>query len=138
MPTESDFLHAARLFEEASDEVSATPNLIAGSFGPDVLTGGQLAMEVDLFVTRVENECAADAVELAELATLCRERAAVVAAYAEAMNHFTSRSLSHSYAYDRWLGDLRDWEQSPETHDHPGRRPTPPSRPNRPAAWVEI
>lgn len=138
MPTEREFLDAAQLFDSAGDEVSDVPNLVAGAFGPDVATGGQLTLEIDALITQTNGACAADDSALEELARLCRERAEIVAQYAADMRSYNARLNTYNYSFNRWLGDVRDWESDPEVHQHPGSRPWPPRRPATPPAWVEI
>ena len=137
MPTEREFLDAAKLFDNAGDEVSDVPNLVASAFGPDVATGGQLALEIDALITQTTGACNADDGALDDLARLCRERAEIVAHYAVDVRSYNTRLSSHSYAYNRWLGDVREWEDDPDINHHPGNRPNPPHRPNKPASWVE-
>ncbi len=138
MPTEREFLDAAQLFDDAGDEVSDVPNLVAGAFGPDVATGGQLALEIESLITETHGACDADDSALEELARICRERAEVVAQYAADMRSYNLRLNNYNYAYNRWLGDVREWEHDSEVHRHPGNRPRPPHRPASPADWVEI
>lgn len=138
MPTEREFLDAAQLFDNAGGEVSDVPSLVAGAFGPDVVTGGQLTLEIDALITQTTGACGADNGSLDELARICRERAEVVAQYAANMATYATRLRNHDYAYNRWLGDVRDWEDDPEINRHPGHRPRPPYRPTKPSSWVEI
>ena len=138
MPTEREFLDAAQLFDNAGGEVSDVPSLVAGAFGPDVATGGQLTLEIDALITQTSGACRADDGALEELAALCRERAAVVAQYAADMAAYNTRLRNHNYAYNRWLGDVSDWETDPEMNRHPGSRPRPPYRPSTPPNWVEL
>ncbi|MFW2382176.1 MAG: hypothetical protein ACN4GZ_10485 [Acidimicrobiales bacterium] len=137
MPTEADFLSAASLFDDAGDDVAGVPGLVADAFGPDVATGGQLAAEIDALISQTAAACNVDASELRDLARLCRDRAAIAAAFDAAMASYQRSMNTYTWAFDRWLGDLSAHEQNPDSNPHPGRRPQPPHRPRRPAEWVE-
>ncbi len=138
MPTEADFLGAAALFEDAVDVLQPISGSISGALGSQVVTGGQLTLELEAFLAQTTATCGLDADALIELAQLCRYRADIVAGYAAELARYQLGMNSYAWSYDRWLVQLRDYEADPARTDHPGRRPTPPTRPRPPARWVEV
>ncbi len=138
MPTESDFLAAAAMFDDAGLVISAVPGEVTMVFGSDVCIGGQLTLEIDdlLEVTRIG--CRSDDRAFEAMATLCRERAAIVAGYAAALGIYNSKLQSYEWGISRWERNRSDYLNDPSTYTDPGRRPDAPVRPGRPASWVDL
>lgn len=138
MPTESDFLSAADLLAAAGASVDAVPGPVRVAFGSQVLTGGQLTEEIEALLATTQTGCTSDAEGLDSLAALCKERAAVVAAYAEAVAVYGCRLQSYEWAADRWQRNYSDFLHNPEDYGDPGSRPAMPLRPPKPAPWVDL
>ncbi len=137
MPTESDFLSAADMLARAGTGVHAVPSSVRHAFGSHVTIGGQLTQEIDALLATTQMSCSSNGEDLDSLAALCRERAAVVAAYSDALEVYSSRIQSYEWAADRWQRNYSDYAQDPQSYAHPGSRPAMPVRPQKPAAWVE-
>ncbi len=138
MPTESDFLSAADMLAQAGTSIHAMPSSVGRAFGSHVTAGGQLTLEIDTLLMSTQISCSNDGGDLDSLAVLCRERAAVVAAYSEALGVYSSQMQSYEWAADRWQRNYSDYAQDPQSYAHPGSRPAMPVRPQKPAAWVDL
>ncbi|NNF54059.1 MAG: hypothetical protein HKN03_06390 [Acidimicrobiales bacterium] len=138
MPTESDFLSAADLLVGAGASIDAVAGPVGVAFGSQVLTGGQLTAEIEELLATTRTSCTSDADDLDALAALCRERAAVVAAYADAVAVYGSRMQTYAWAADRWQRNYSDYLQDPDSYGDPGSPPALPLRPQAPAPWVEL
>ena len=68
MPTEAEFLSAAALFDEAADSLVDIGASVPGLFGPQVVTGGQLTVELEAFIAQTTAGCGLDSDSLIELA----------------------------------------------------------------------
>lgn len=138
MPTESDFLSAADMLARAATSIHAVPSSVDRAFGSHVTAGGQLTLEIETLLMITQISCGNDDGDLDSLAALCRERAAVVSAYSDALGVYGSQMLSYEWAADRWQRNYSDYAQDPQSYAHPGSRPAMPVRPQKPAAWVEL
>ena len=138
MPNESDFLSAADILSRAGTSVHAAPSSVGRAFGSHVTTGGQLTLQIEALLVTHRMRCSSDGEELDSLAALCKERAAVVASYADALGAHTSRMQSYEWAADRWQRNYSDYAKDPQSYAAPGTRPTMPVRPRKPAEWVEL
>lgn len=138
MPTESDFLYAADMLDRAGNSAHAVPSSVSGAFGSHVAIGGQLTLDINSLLTTTQVSCASDGEDLASLAQLCRERAAVVGAYADALGLYGSQMQNYAWAADRWQRNYSDFQHNPTGYAHPGSRPAMPARPQKPAPWVEL
>lgn len=138
MPTEYDLFSAASMLSRAGTSVHAVPSSVDRAFDSRVTTGGQLTLEIDALLAATQMSCSSDGEDLDSLAALCRERAAVIGAYADALGVHTSRMHSYEWAADRWQRNYSNHALDPQSYAHPGPRPTMPVRPNKPAAWVEL
>ena len=138
MPTESDFLSAADMLARAGTSIHAVPSSVGRESGPHVTAGGQLSQEIDALVMITQISCSNDGGDLDSLAALCRERAAVVAAYSDALGVYSSQMQSYEWSADRWQRNYSVYAQDPQSYAHPGSRPAMPARPQKPAAWVEV
>ncbi len=138
MPTESDFLSAADMLGRAGISVHAIPNSVSSAFGSHVTIGGQLTLDINSLLMTTQVTCARDGEELNSLAVLCRERAAMVAAYAAALEVYTGRMQSYEWTADRWQRNYSNFVQDPSGFGHPGPRPSMPVRPQKPAPWMEL
>ncbi len=118
MPTADQFERAARRFDGIADALgdlmSTTPRL----FGPNTLAGGTLTLVADLTIS-TSTATATNAGQLVrDLADTCRRRADICRTYAAEVDSY-QRALRQFEAENSSLL----------------QRPT---RPRRPATWVEV
>ena len=111
MPTESDLHNAADMLDRAGTSVHAVPSSVGRAFDSRVTTGGRLTLEIDALLAATQMSCSSDGEDLDSLAALCRERAAVIGAYADALGVYSSRMQSYEWAADRWQRNYSDHAQ---------------------------
>ena len=120
MPTATAFDAAARTFDGVADELALLMASTPSHFGPDTLAGGTLTLLTELTISTVDTTAARAAKSLRALADECRRRAVVCRSF--------EADLA---AYRR---EQRDYEAS-----DPSLAPSgPPTRPTRPAVWVDV
>lgn len=118
MPTAHQFDLAARTFDGVAEDLDTLLAATPGHLGPDTLSGGTLTLVAELTISTVIATASSAGQLVRDLADTCRRRAAVcrthaaeIVAYESALRHFEA---SGSPASAR------------------------PTRPRRPASWVEV
>jgi hypothetical protein len=135
MPTAAEYDEWGRWFSARGDEMSGllVPALAADS--PEVVTGGSLAVSVDVAIRASAANALTAAGQLRELADECARRAQVCRDYDSAMHEYEGRVAEYRSA----LGEFVQRVEEAETAGggYPGSPPWPPSEPARPEPWVE-
>jgi len=137
MPTEAEFEQAKARFDAAAEEAEGTIRPVRRANGPDVLTGGKLTGDVASFINRSRSDLRAIASELRSLgrecgkrAEQCRQAAADLADFQQAMGRHRSDLVAHEREVDAAAGD--------PSLPPPGEPPTAPSAPPAPPPYVEL
>lgn len=138
MPTTEEFDSAAHSFGQASTAAPGLPSPLANAIGPDVVAGGMLTTELNALIGHTEGSCAADASRLSELADLCTYRAEVCRQYGTDLARYNMAQRDYQWANSHWETARNNFYEDPETYSSPGQRPNPPTRPSKPAHWVEM
>ncbi len=124
MPTASEFEQSALELDRAAED---TESLVAGArelFGENVLSGGGLSRLVESTIDVTERTTTSTAAELRELANECRSRASECRAYAAELAAYNEQ--------------LEAWQRERNALPPGVAPPRRPTRPSRPASWVEI
>lgn len=118
MPTADQFDRAASAFDAIADAFVDLMTTTPSHFGPDTLAGGTLTLVADLTISTSTSTATSTGRLVRDLADTCRRRA----------------DICRSYAADieSYLHALRQFEADDSSLLH---RPT---RPRRPASWVEV
>lgn len=122
MPTAIDFDTAAAALSAAAEDVWTLIGTCSPLLGPDVVDGGALAQLVELTLEVSDQNLRDASSDLADLADICRHRAAVCRSYTQELN-------AYQRALNRWVdiqGSLPPGAEGP-------KRPRPPADP---PAWV--
>ena len=137
MPTESEFLAAAGIFDA---EASVASGLVApadGAAGPTVLTGGQLTADLHTLLGAEEIGSSSDSTSLTDLAEECRRRAEATAEARRAQQAYDIAVGRHNNAMSDWRADREAARVAGEPMP-PVAQPRGPSRPPTPPPWADI
>lgn len=124
MATATEFEQSALELDRAAEDAETLMSGVRDLFGPQVMSGGELSRLVETTIDVAERTTSSAALELRELADDCRSRAATCRQYADDLAAYNDQ-------LDVWNQERNELPPG----EAPPRRPT---RPLRPAYWVEL
>jgi len=126
VPTASEFMAAARRYEEAAQALRRAGRRPEASFGSRVMWGGRFSADVGDFVAELRSRSGVDAAGFESLAAECRRRAGVVE--------------QASSAWDSYDAEFASYERQVEAYNNGDSdvEPTAPSQPASSPVWAEL
>ncbi len=137
MPTESEFLAAAGIFDAEASTASGLVAPAEGASGPEVLTGGQLTADLHTLLGAEAIGCTSDSTSLTDLAEECRRRAEATAEARRAQQAYDAAMGRHRTNMSDWRADRNAAEAAGEPLPTTPQ-PRAPSRPPTPPPWADI
>ena len=122
MPTSLDFDHAAALYDRVVADIATILGPPTSQLGVETISGGMLGLVVDATLDAATANVATCIRDFQDSAALCRQRA-------EACRQFAAEMASYHQELDQW---------STEIPPDRARLDLRPTRPTRPASWVEV
>jgi hypothetical protein len=130
MPTAAEYDEWGRWFSARGDEMSGLLVSALNDDLVDVVTGGSLAVSVDVAIRASATNAFTAAGQLRELADECARRAQVCRDYDSAMHEYEGRMAAYRSAMDTYVRLADEGFVA-------GSQPSAPAMPMRPEAWVE-
>ncbi len=122
MPTSLEFDHAAALYDRVAADIATVLGPPAAMLGAETVSGGMLGLVVEATLDAATANVASCIRDFQDSAALCRQRA-------EACREFAAEITTYHRDLDFWTADV-----APD-----GVRIVPrPTRPTKPASWVEV
>lgn len=122
MPTSLEFDHAAALYDRVAADIALVLGPPTVLLGVETVSGGMLGLVVDATIDAATANVATCIRDFQDSAALCRQRA-------EACREFAAEMATYHKALDQWSTDI-----PPDRL----RLDTRPTRPTKPASWVEV
>ncbi len=135
MPTAAEYDEWGRWFSARGDEMAGLLVSAMNDDLEDVVTGGSLAVSVDVAIRASAANALTAAGQLRELADECARRAQVCRDYDSAMHEYEGRMAAYRSALGEYVQRVEEAEVGGGGYS--GSPPWPPSEPARPETWVE-